>query len=78
MHKATPYTTAILPLTMKKSNPKTALESRATALQATTHLIPCVAFPTMKKIALCSDAPRVPNEEGCPLLPCVASVERGT
>ncbi|XLU68761.1 hypothetical protein S245_027814 [Arachis hypogaea] len=78
MHKATPNTTAILPLTMKKSNPKTALESRATAPQAATPLIPCVAFPTMKKIALCSDAPRVPNEEGCPLLPCVASVERGT
>ncbi|XLT28945.1 hypothetical protein HN873_060237 [Arachis hypogaea] len=26
----------------------------------------------MKKIALCSHAPRVPNEEGCPLLPCIA------
>ncbi|XLT74012.1 hypothetical protein HN873_030438 [Arachis hypogaea] len=69
MHKATSNTTAIPPLTMKKPNPKTALESRATALQAATRLIPCVAFPTMKKIALCSDAPRVPNEEACPLLP---------
>ncbi|XLR37387.1 hypothetical protein S83_022047 [Arachis hypogaea] len=76
MHKATPNTTAIPPLTMKKPNPKTALESRATALQAAMPLIPCVAFPTVKKIALCSDAPRVPDEEGCPLLPCIAALDK--